>query len=188
MSYVKFVTAIVCIFVFFHTTEAQVHMKGVNHLEISSGFFDSFDEPGYHVGIYYAKIRNKHWWWRIGFQGNTQELSSNGFAVPVRKYLVNGSYFYTLGSLFRNRLYFNVGGGALIGYEQINNGEARINESVVLRDRSKTVFGLNPEANVELFLSSKCILSLNYSKRVLINSDLSIWDDVYSAGVKFYIH
>ena len=188
MSYVKFFIAIAFIFVFFQTTDAQVHMKGVNHLEISSGVFDSFDEPGYHAGIYYAKIRNKHWWWRIGFQGNTQDLSLNGFAVPVRKYLVNGSYFYTLGSLFRNHLYFNVGGGVLAGYEQINNGEARLNESVVLRDRSKAVFGLNPEANIELFLTSKFILSLNYSKRMLINSDLSVWDDVFSGGAKFYIH
>lgn len=188
MKYVKLTSAIACIFVFLQSANAQIHMTGVNHLEISSGVFDSFDEPGYHAGIYYAKVKSKHWWWRIGFQANTQELSIKSFAIPVNKYLVNGSYFYSLGSLFRHHLYFNIGGGVLAGYEEINHGEARINESVILRDRSQMIFGLNPETNIEIFLTSKFILSLNYSKRVLINSDLSNWDDVYSGGVKFYIH
>jgi len=188
MRYVILILAIACIFIFLQSADAQVHMTGVNHIEISSGFFYSLDEPGYHAGVYYSKVKSKHWWWRVGFQANTQELSLKSFAIPVNKYLVKWSYFYTLGSLFRHHLYFNVGGGVLAGYEEINLGEARINESVILKDRSKVVYGLNPEANIELFLTSKFILSLNYNKRVLINSDLSNWDDVYSGGVKFYLH
>lgn len=188
MRHVKIIVAISWFFVSFHSADAQVHMTGVNHLEITGGIFDSFETPGYHAGIYYSKVRNKHWWWRIGFQANTQEFSLEGHLVPVRKYLANGSYFYTLGSLFRHSLYFSVGGGVLVGYEQINNGVQRINESVVLKDKSKTVFGLNPEANMEILITPKFILTLGYSKRVLINSDLSIWDDVYSGGLKFYIH
>lgn len=189
MKYVKiFILCMIFVSYNMDDANAQVHMNGVNHLEIHGGIYDSFENPGYHAGFYYSKVRNKHWWWRIGFQYNTQQINLQGFNIATEKYLANGSYFYTLGSMFKHRLYFNVGLGALAGYEQLNGGESRVNESIVLQDRSKPVFGLNPEANMELFITSKFIFMLRYNKRVLINSDLSVWDDVYGAGLKFYVH
>ena len=188
MIFVKFFVILLAFFVFSQTASAQVHMDGVNHLALKAGFFDSFKSPGQFAGIYYSKVRNKRWWWRMGFQANWQDFSIDNTHVLSEKYLAHGSYFLTIGSLFRHTVYFNLGLGALAGYEKINGGQTRVNESIVLADSSKPVFGLNPEANMEIFLSSKMIFTLDYSKRILINSELSVWDDVYAAGLKFYIH
>lgn len=175
-------------FALFNTANAQVHMKGVNHLEINGGIYDSFQQPGYHAGIYFSRIKSNQWWWKIGFQGISELVVMQQISIPIAKYLASGTYYYTPGSLFNHRLYFNAGLGALAGYESINKEEPQVNESIRISDESKAVLGLHLEVNAEIFLNSKFIFVLGYSKRAMINSDISLWDDVYLTGLKFYIH
>lgn len=39
----------------FTAANAQRHMQGVNHVQIEGGFFDSFEDQSYNLGIYFLK-------------------------------------------------------------------------------------------------------------------------------------
>ena len=173
--------------------QAQRHITGTTHLEVQAGAVDNLTPDHYYGALHYYHQASRKFFWRAGIEASRSRIQVPSVvpaitSVPVESYLLKGSYFYTVMSLLNSSLYLNVGLSPLVGYEQINEGKSQINEAVSLQTKSPWVAGGQADVQVEVFLNSRWVCSINYGRRYLHGSSLGHWDDTLGLGLKFELH
>lgn len=173
---------------------AQRHIPGTSGLEISAGFLDRFkfekaDKVGYFGSIALSKFNQRGNYWKYGY---TQTLryyrpDPNLKLVNVQQYVGDLSYF---GELLSNRgsdVYVNIGGGASVGYEQINNGVRTVAPGISLTQDNKFLYGALIGLDTEFYLTDRFVLLARASQRWYPSSEVSKFNFNAGIGVKFIL-
>lgn len=173
---------------------AQRHIPGTMGLEIDAGFLDRFklkkeDKAGYFASIALSKFTPAGNYWKYGYTQTLRyyrpvpELK----LVNVQQYTGDLAYY---GDILSNRgsdIYVNLGAGASIGYERINNGVNSVAPGVVLTQDSRFIYGPFIGLDTEFYLSDKFVLLARAAQRWYPKSDVSQWNFNAGVGIKFII-
>lgn len=116
-----------------------------------------------------------------------KENSSTGVSIPYNDYLLNIGYYSSLYKSPTSGISLSVGGGASIGYENVNNGESLLSDGSVLTSQSGFVYGLSAGTDFDLFLNDTISLFVPSSFIYQFNSDLGGFIFYIGLGLRYTI-
>jgi hypothetical protein len=175
-------------------TFAQRHITGTAGLEIDAGFLDRFkvkkeDKAGFFGSIALSKFTQAGNYWKYGYTHTLRYYKPvpDLNLVNVQQYVGDVSYY---GDILSNRgsdVYVNLGGGASVGYERINNGVRTVAPGISLTQDNKFLYGAFIGLDTEFYLSDHFVLLARAAQRWYPSSDVSNWNFNAGIGVKFII-
>ena len=118
---------------------------------------------------------------------NQQSLEYRNSQVPLRDYLLQMGYAHPLLSDKGKNIFLYLGASALVGYEQLNRGDALLPDGATLLDRSGLVYGAGIQTSIECFLLDRLILSSKVQAHYLFNSDVYRLRPMLSLGLRYQL-
>ncbi|MDJ1497606.1 conjugal transfer protein TraO [Cytophagaceae bacterium DM2B3-1] len=188
----------------------QVHIKGQKGLEIQAGIVDHIDPTrkspidgsfnSYFISLGINKYLSTKATLKYSFTfdkrfARIDSLSNDtlNYTYFSNRYIIEALYQHFLIKNTRGNLYFNLGAGPLIGYEQFTSSMAEGDTTWQkaksrLEDKSTFLLGLSASAEIEWFFSHHSALMLQYRHRWLVNSEADKFHYYLGAGVKLLIN
>ena len=111
----------------------------------------------------------------------------NQLSLEYRNYLLQMGYAHPLLSDKGKNIFLYLGPSALVGYEQLNRGDALLPDGATLLDRSGLVYGAGIQTSVECFLLDRLILSSKVQAHYLFNSDVYRLRPMLSLGLRYQL-
>lgn len=118
---------------------------------------------------------------------NQQSLEYRNYQVPLCDYLLQMGYAHPLLSDKGKNIFLYLGPSALVGYEQLNRGDALLPDGATLLDRSGLVYGAGIQTSIECFLLDRLILSSKVQAHYLFNSDVYRLRPMLSLGLRYQL-
>ena len=98
--------------------------------------------------------------------------------IPLSTYTFDLGYFIPL--VHKTKVNFAIGGGGLLGYETINNGDAKINA------KNNFIYGAYIGTEFAYRFTDKVGLLLKYNQNFYLNSDIGNTAPYMGVGLRFY--
>ena len=143
------------------------------------------DDFGMTLSLYHYLKRGKYTFVSAGYE--QQALSYRSYQVPLCDYLLQMGYAHPLLSDKGKNIFLYLGPSALVGYEQLNRGDALLPDGATLLDRSGLVYGAGIQTSVECFLLDRLILSSKVQAHYLFNSDVYRLRPMLSLGLRYQL-
>ena len=100
---------------------------------------------------------------QIGLEVSFADYQSGATTIPYSSFTMSYSYFITLFSRNRRMQTLSLGGGALAGYELVNNGDLDISNVVSVNGESKFIYGGVLTGDIDNILSEHISLIVRTS-------------------------
>lgn len=100
---------------------------------------------------------------------------------------VNVGYYYKVHNATQGHFKILFGGGGVIGYEIINNGQKMLENGVGVTEESKVIYGAYLGANFNYFISDFFAISLVTNEFYHANSDLGNFAFYAGLGIKYFV-
>lgn len=109
-------------------------------------------------------------------------------SIPYSSYTLSYSYVTTLYSTGRRMKVLSIGGGALAGYELVNNGANSLSNIVSLNGKSKFIYGAVVTAEIDIIISEHFSLIVKTSEFYHANSDFGKFTNFSGGGFRYYFN
>ncbi len=109
-------------------------------------------------------------------------------SIPYSSITASYSYFITLYSRNRRMQALSLGGGALAGYEMVNNGEMDISNVVSVNGESKFIYGAVLTGDLDIIVSEHISLIIRTSEFYHANSDFGSFTNYTGLGLRYYFN
>ena len=110
------------------------------------------------------------------------------FDIPYNIFTVQpGYYFKVLEQKNFKKWAVNLGGGAIIGYEVINNGNSLLDTGAIIDAKSQFIYGGFLGLEGELTLSNSFSLLLKANEYYHINSDIGNFYPYAGLGLRYFL-
>ncbi|WP_373517493.1 conjugal transfer protein TraO [Pricia sp.] len=143
---------------------------------------------GYGVGITYNTNLNENTFTQIGLEVSMADYKSGEISVPYSSFTASYSYFLTVYSRNRKMQSLSIGGGAIAGYELVNNGNNDISKVVSLDGNSKFIYGGVATIDLDIILSEHISLIIKSSQFYHVNSDFGKLTNFSGLGLRYYFN
>ncbi|MGO4709017.1 conjugal transfer protein TraO [Chryseobacterium sp. 2TAF14] len=105
--------------------------------------------------------------------------------IPIDTFLLNGGYsYYVWGDSMRN-VNVNLGISGLVGYEEVNRGDAILYDGSVLESTESFIYGVAGKLSFESYLTEHLVFMLNGQLRFLQNSQLGALQSLFGCGLRY---
>lgn len=109
--------------------------------------------------------------------------------IPYYDFTASYSYFLTVLNLgTKKRKTLSLGGGGLLGYELVNNGQVELSNIVKLNGKSKFIFGAVISADIDITLSEHYSLMIKNSEFYHVNTDFGNFTNYSGIGLRYYFN
>ncbi|MEM8765195.1 MAG: conjugal transfer protein TraO [Bacteroidota bacterium] len=139
---------------------------------INGGFNYYLDRYSYVQGAVY-----------LSFAKNEQE----GFEVPYNNFTLNVGYFRNVYGSLNRKFYAAIGGGAVIGYEVVNNGNEELEGGAIVDNRSNLLYGAFIGAEIDIYLSETFSFLIKANEYYHPSSDLGTFTFYGGAGIRYIL-
>jgi len=110
------------------------------------------------------------------------------FNIPYNIFTVQPGYFIKVWEQKNFKKYaLNLGGGAIIGYEVINNGNSLLETGAVLEARSQFIYGAYLGLEGEISLSNDFSILLKANESYHANSDVGNFYPYAGIGLRYFL-
>ncbi|MGS0528294.1 conjugal transfer protein TraO [Zobellia nedashkovskayae] len=125
---------------------------------------------------------------QIALSGNSTNYKNGNVVVPYKSITASYSYFLTVLSRNRKMQSLSLGGGALAGYESVNNGKLELSNIVSVDGESKFIFGAVLTADLDIILTEHLSLLIKTSEFYHVNSDFGNLTNYSGLGIRYYFN
>lgn len=162
---------------------AQRHSVGISGIEINGGVLPEASY-GPAVSVGYSSYLNSKSILRFSAEYLNNNIKLYQDTFKVADYAISGDWQRTILSNLNN-YFLNVGGGLMVGYENIGTIKTKYNENGLKNDM-KSRFIVSPfiSASAEFFIHNNTAIVLNVRKSYTPLSDVKNWNSVVSIGIK----
>jgi len=172
---------IITLFFSCHLVKAQAYASSV---ELSGGYVE--DGFGGYINYNHHLDRRSHLQFGV-FVGISNDKSL-GEEIPYNKFTFNPGYFRKLiSSNGRKPITLNIGGGAIVGYEIINNGSNELPSGAIIDAKSQLIYGAFAGLEVEYGINENFSLTLKAVEQYQANSDIGQFYPFVGAGLRYYL-
>ena len=116
-----------------------------------------------------------------------QNMPYRSYNVKLKDALLQMGYAHPLLSDKGKNIFLYLGTSALVGYEQLNRGDALLPDGATLLDRSGLVYGAGIQTSIECFLLDRLILSSKVQAHYLFSSDVYCLRPMLSLGLRYQL-
>ncbi len=160
---------------------AQAYASSV---EVSGGYVE--DGLGGYINYNHHLDRRTHLQFGI-FVGISKDKST-GEDIPYNIFTFNPGYFRkVISTSSRKPLTLNIGGGAIVGYEIINNGSNELSSGALLNAKSQLIYGAFGGLELEYGLKESFSLTLKAVEQYQVNSDIGQFYPYAGIGLRYYL-
>lgn len=186
---------------FCFSAKAQRYLPGQEGIQISGGVVDGFHlsgEKGFSTDVAFSHYNQNrsHWVFGVSYLQKDKKytplnpyshLNSSLNFVPISQFAVSADYLHNICDI-KKISFFNVGFGAMGGYETINWGKQDLEDGATIMTPDRFLYGGNVQFEVESYLNDYVVLLLNAKERILFGSRSGTFHTQISMGVKFIIN
>lgn len=177
----RFITLLILFFC--AAVSAQQYANYSSSLELSGGYAQ--DGFAANAGFNYYLDRSSYVQGAVylSFANNEQ----NGFDVPYNNFTLNVGYFKNIYASLNRKFYAAIGGGGVIGYEVINNGNEELEGGVLIDNTSELLYGAFVGAEIDIYLSETFSLIAKVNEYYHPSSDLGNFTFYGGAGIRYIL-
>ncbi|UOY05760.1 conjugal transfer protein TraO [Muricauda sp. SCSIO 64092] len=122
----------------------------------------------------------------IYYSSNKAEVKES-LKVSYNTFNVNIGYITNIYTSRLESIKLNIGGGGLIGYEEVNHGNGLLENGALLLDRSKFIYGGLALIELDIYINNDIGLVLRFSEYYHVNSDLGAFTLFAGVGVRYFL-
>ena len=110
------------------------------------------------------------------------------FDIPYNIFSAHLGYFFKVWEQpsFK-KLGLNLGGGGVLGYESINNGDNTLETGAVINGESQFIYGLYVGAEAEIILGDSFTIIIKANEYYHINSDVGEFYPFAGLGFRYFL-
>ncbi len=153
----------------------------------SVGLSSGYAEDGFGImGTYnYHLNRNRYAQMSI-FAAIAEDKGT--FNIPYNIFTVQPGYFFKLWEQRSFKRYaLNIGGGGIIGYEVINNGNNLLENGAIIDAKSQFLYGAYVGLEGEITLSNDFSILLKANEYYHVNSDVGSYYPYGGIGLRYFL-
>lgn len=110
------------------------------------------------------------------------------YDIPYNIFTVQPGYFLKVWEQPNFRRYaLNIGGGGVIGYEVINNGNNTLDTGAVIDGKSRFIYGIYAGVEWEMILGNDLSLLIKANEYYHINSDVGNFYPYVGIGLRYFL-
>ncbi len=155
-----------------------------NTFSVNAGVFGE----GYGGEITYNTNLSQITFTQIGFDVSIAKFNFGETSVPYSSFTASYSYFLTVYSRNRKMQSLSIGGGAIAGYELVNNGNSDISNIVSVDGNSKFIYGGVATIDLDIIISEHVSLVVKSSQFYHVNSDFGKFTNFSGVGLRYYFN
>jgi hypothetical protein len=125
----------------------------------------------------------------LAFAKDTYEASeTESYEIPYTQATVNIGYFF---NIYENRpmtVILSLGGGAVGGYEIVNNGDRELPNGALIADKSKFIYGAYAGGEFDFNITRALIGVVKYNHYYHANSDVGNLTFYSGAGLRYFLN
>lgn len=175
---ITFLVLLLCIPVF------VVGQSYTNTFSISGGIFGD----GYGGELTYNSNLSEDTFTQLALNVSMANYESGIKSIPYSSFTASYSYFVTVYSRNRKMQALSLGGGALAGYEMVNNGELEVSNIVSVNGESKIIYGAVLTGDLDIIVSEHISLVIRTSEFYHVNSDFGKFTNYTGLGFRYYFN
>lgn len=162
------------------------YTQGGNYAS-SIGISGGYAEDGFGLMATYNYHLNRNRYAQLSvFAAFAEDKGS--FDIPYNIFTVQPGYFFKIWEQRNFKRYaINVGGGVIIGYEVINNGNSLLETGAVLEARSQFIYGGYLGLEGELTLSNSFSVLIKANEYYHANSDIGNFYPYIGIGLRYFL-
>lgn len=162
------------------------HSQSGNYAS-SVGLSGGYAEDGFGIMATYNYHLNRNRYAQLSVFAAIAE-DKGSFDIPYNIFTVQPGYFIKVWEQKNFKKYaINVGGGGIIGYEVINNGNSILSNGAILDARSQFIYGVFLGLEGEITLSNDFSLLLKANEYFHINSDVGQFYPYAGLGLRYFL-
>lgn len=166
-----------------HTSWAQNSGNYASSIGLSGGYAE--DGLGVMATYNYHLSRNRYA--QLSVFAAIAEDKGN-FNIPYNIFTVQPGYFIKVWEQRRFKKYsLNLGGGAIVGYEVINNGNNLLDTGAVINAKSQFIYGVYLGMEGEINISNSFSILLKANEYYHVNSDVGNFYPYVGAGLRYFL-
>ncbi|MDB4291784.1 conjugal transfer protein TraO [Maribacter sp.] len=160
--------------------------QGSNYAS-SIGLSGGYAEDGFGVmGTYNYHLNRNRYAQLSVFAAIAEDKGS--FNIPYNIFTVQPGYFIRVWEQKNFKKYaLNLGGGAIFGYEVINNGNSLLETGAVIDAKSQFIYGIFVGLEGEITLSNDFSLLLKANEYYHVNSDVGNFYPYAGIGLRYFL-
>ncbi|MGB3144709.1 MAG: conjugal transfer protein TraO [Maribacter sp.] len=153
----------------------------------SIGISGGYAEDGFGVmGTYNYHLNRNRYAQLSVFVAIAEDKGS--FDIPYNIFTVQPAYFIRVWEQKNFKKYaLNIGGGAIFGYEVINNGNSLLETGAVIDAKSQFIYGVFAGLEGEITLSNDFSLLLKANEYYHVNSDVGNFYPYAGIGLRYFL-
>lgn len=173
-------------FILFFTVLVTSAQKGANYassIGVSAGYVE--DGIGF-MATYNYHLDRKTYAQLSVFAAIAEDKGT--FEIPYTIFSVQPGYFITVWEQPSFKKYaLNIGGGGIIGYESINNGNNTLHTGAIIDAESKLIYGVFFGAQGEIILGNNLTILIKANEYYHANSDIGKFYPYAGLGLRYFL-
>ncbi|WP_205764430.1 conjugal transfer protein TraO [Arenibacter sp. 6A1] len=167
------------------TTACQA--QGYGNYASSIGLSTGYAEDGIGIMANYNYHLNRYSYAQLGVFGAIAE-DKGTYDIPYTIFTVQPGYFRKIWEERNFKRYsLHLGGGGLLGYEVINNGNNDLENGALINGKSQFIYGLFLGLEAEIRLGSSFSLLLKGNEFYHFNSDVGNFYPYIGLGLRYFL-
>lgn len=160
--------------------------KFASSLGVSSGYV----EDGLGVMFTYNNHMDRRSYIQVSILGTSSvDKVKDLYEIPYNVFTLQPGYFYRFyESRYKKNFSAFVGGGALLGYEIINNGENTLDNGAIINAKSQFLYGGFVGVEAEYVLSDSFSLLFKANQYYHANSDVGKLFPYVGIGIRYFMY
>lgn len=153
----------------------------------SVGLSAGYAEDGFGIMATYNYHLNRDRYAQLSVFAAIAE-DKGSFDIPYNIFTVQPGYFFKLWEQRNFKRYaINLGGGGILGYEVINNGNSLLETGALIDAKSQFIYGVFLGLEGEIALSNDFSLLIKANEYYHINSDVGNFYPYAGIGMRYFL-
>lgn len=156
----------------------------------SVGLSGGYTEDGYAALFNYNYHNGRYSYIQVGvFASFSVDKETVGYEIPYNIFNLQPGYYYrVLQTNGFKPLSLYLGGGAVLGYEILNNGNNELPNGALIDAKSQFIYGGFAGAEADYAFSDSFSVVFKATEYYHINSEVGNWYPYFAVGLRYYIY
>lgn len=174
---------LIILIVIAYNTHSQSYGNYASSIGVSAGYA----EDGYGIMATYNYHLDRGSYAQLSVFTAIAEDSGKNYKIPYTIFTVQPGYFKTIWKSRFQTFGFNLGGGAVFGYEVINGGDNTLDNGADLDAQSKFLFGLFAGIEAEISINNDLSILAKANQYYHATSDLGKLYPYAGIGLRYFL-
>lgn len=155
----------------------------------SVGISGGYVEDGFGGNATFNFHMNRYSYIQIGIFASFSNEEYAGTEIPYNVFAFQPGYYRRIAVLnTRNPISFYLGGGAIGGYEVINNGSSELPSGALITAKSQFIYGGFAGGEIEFQIKENISFAIKGQQHYHVNSDIGNMYPFIGGSVRFYLY